>query len=541
MLNKKVYIYILILLTLFTAPAKAQTKVYCDTLIERGINAMWKKDYTKSLEQLTEARNIAEKNNWEKQQFRSVINIGSNYYAMLDYGEALNHYLESYKIAIKQEEPKYEMLALNNIAILYSEEKNFGKAREYFEKAYKTAKNIKDYRNLGLYAGNMGNVCNQTNKLDEAKRYLIESVKYLTESNEPLMAMYARISLAENDYRKGNTALARETAQQLLETAKAKKYKDAETSLQTLITKIYLKENNYPAAIQHAKNILYNKPDTEVKCEIFGLLSSGYAGNKEYDMALQYKDSVNAANVELDRIRNGKMFESNKVKFEIIGYKNQIADNEKIIALERKIFFAILGVILAALIIIVLVYKQKKSLSDKQRHITALALEKEKNEKLVLEKLVTESLLQQEVLKNDIELKNKKLSAKALYLSSRNELIEEVVTYLAKRPKIVKDPNLASHIQSLKNHLRSNNEWESFLMHFEEVNEGFVSRLKELHPSITANDIKFIAYVYMNVSVKEIANIFNITIPAAKKRKERIAAKMELPKDTDLYDYILSI
>jgi tetratricopeptide (TPR) repeat protein len=541
MLNKKVYIYILILVLLISVPMKAQTKAYCDTLIERGINAMWKKDYTKSLELLTEARSIADKKNWEKQQFRSVINIGSNYYAMLDYGEALNHYLESYKIAIKQQEPKYEMLALNNIAILYSEEKNFNKAREYFEKAYKTAKEIKDYRNLGLYAGNMGNICNQTNKLDEAKKYLTESLKYLTESNEPLMAMYARISLVENEYLQGNTVLARETAEQLLETAKTKKYKDAEISLHTLITKIYLKEHNYPAAIQQAESIFLYKPDTEVKCEVFGLLSSGYAGNKQYDIALKYKDSVNAANVELNRIRNGKMFESNKVKFEIIGYKNQIADKEKIIALERKIFFAILGAILAALTIIFLVYKHKKSLSYKQRHITALALEKEKNEKLVLEKVVTESLLQQEVLKNDIELKNKKLSAKALYLSSRNELIEEIVTYLAKRPKIVKDPGLASHIQSLKNHLRTNNEWESFLMHFEEVNEGFVSRIKELHPSISANDIKFIAYIYMNVSVKEIANIFNITIPAAKKRKERIASKMELSKDIDLYDYILSI
>jgi DNA-binding CsgD family transcriptional regulator len=45
----------------------------------------------------------------------------------------------------------------------------------------------------------------------------------------------------------------------------------------------------------------------------------------------------------------------------------------------------------------------------------------------------------------------------------------------------------------------------------------------------------------MNLSSKEIASILNITPVASKKRKERIAAKMEIPKNTDLFDYISAI
>ena len=538
MLSKKGYSYILILIMLFAAPIKAQTKVYCDSILKKGINAMWDQDFAKSLELLTQARTIAESNHWEAELFKATINIGTNYYSMLDYGEALNYYLESYKIAVKQGEPKNEMLALNNIAILYSEEKNYKKAREYFDKAYTTAKELKDYANLGIYAGNMGNISNQTNKLDEAKAYLDEAVKYLKESHDAQMLFYAQISLAENDYLRGNTAIARKKANDLLKSINNNKYKDAEVTLLSLIAKTYKKENDFDAAAREAKKMFGYKPDIEVRSDIYKLLSEIYEGSNQYETALKYKDSVIAADKELNRIRNSRLFESNKIKFEIMGYKNQIADKEEIISLERKIFFAILAVIIAVVTIVILMYKQKKSRADKEQHITALALEKEKNEKLILEKEVTEARLQQEVLKNDIEIKNKKLSAKALYLSSRNELIEEVITYLSKRPKFAKDPALATHVQSLKNHLRSDNEWDSFITHFEEVNEGFLTRLREAHPSLSANDIKFIAYVYMNVSVKEIAYIVNITFIAAKKRKERIAAKMELPKDIDLYDYI---
>jgi tetratricopeptide (TPR) repeat protein len=526
---------------LIASPLKAQTKAYCDTLIEKGISAMWKKDFSKSLEMLTEARTIAENKNWEKQQFKAVINIGSNYYAMLDYGEALNNYLESYKIAVKLQEPKYEMLALNNIAILYSEENNYKKASEYFEKAYNTAKEIKDYKNLGLYAANLGNIANQANRLDEAKSYFLEALSYLKNGAEPQLILIAEVALAENQFLRGNTQLARQKAEELLKKAKGPENKDSKKSLLGLIAQTYLKEGNYEQALAAANKILNINSDVETSTEVFRLLADIYTKSKEYDKALQYKDSLIVTEKELSAIHNGRLFENNKVKFEILGYKNQIADNKGKMALERKIFIAIFIIIIAGIVILILIYKQRKSETDRVQHMTALDLEKEKNEKLLLEKQVTESRLEQEVLKNDIEIKNKKLSTKALYLSSRNELIEEVISYLSKKPKFLRDPALSAHVQSLKNHLMSANEWDNFIIHFEEVNEGFLTRLRELHPTLSANDIKFIAYVYMNVSVKEISNVFNITIDAAKKRKERITAKMELPKNKDIYDYILSI
>jgi hypothetical protein len=540
----------IMMMFLLCLPAGAANIAQCDSLIKQGIDAMWKKEYVHSLELLTQARSMAEKNRWYKQLFLATNNIGANYYSMLDYGEALNYYLESYTIAVKELDPKYEMVVLNNIAIVYSKEKNYEKAKEYFKKAYDIAKENKDLVKVGLYAMNLGNVANETNRPQEAKAYILESFPYL--KSTPEFLVLAQIALAENDLLQGKTRQAREKAENLYKQSTNLDYNDTGTSLQFIISKSWLNENNYAMAAATARAILTKNPNAETKRSVYELLTKIYTASNSLKEALLYKDSILAAEKELNDIKNGKLLENNKVKFEIKNYKNQIALNEEKLSTERKLFYSLLAVILAIVTITILIFrnrsvkhKQNKLIAERNQQITALELEKEKNDNLLLEKQIrekeTDALLEQERLKNEIEARNRKLSAKALYLSGRNQLIEEVITSLSKIPELTKNASLSSHIKTLNNHLKTDDEWDSFITHFEEVNQGFLNRLKALHPTLTANDIRFISYIYMNLSTKEIASMLNITLEACRKRKERIASKMELPDHSLLYDYLSSI
>ncbi len=532
---------------IFCATALADNTAKCDTLIKRGIEAMWQKDHVKSLELLTQARTLAEKNRWYKQQFLAINNIGANYYTMLDYGEALNSYLESYTLAVKHLEPKYEMVVLNNIAILYSKEKNYEKACEYFTKAYNIARENKDWVKMGLYSMNLGNVANEKGKPEEGRKHILEALLLL--KPQPEMLAMAEMALAENDLLLGNPRQAREKAQQLYRSIKNLNYNDVGVSLLMVITKSYSRENNFTAAEASALKMLADKPNLETKRALFNLLSETFYKSHRYDKALQYKDSVIAADAQLNEIKNGRLFENSRVKFEIQDYRNQIAINEEKLASERRLYlYSILGII-GVLTIIILVlrniaagHRQKKLIAEKNQQMTALELEKEKNNHLLLEQQVrekeTQLLLEQERLKNEVESRNRKLSAKALYLSGRNEMIEEILLSLSAIPELAKDKALNSHIKTLKEHLKSDDEWDSFITHFEEVNHGFITRLKTAHSSLTANDIRFIAYIYMNLSTKEIATMLNITPEACRKRKERLADKMQIPASMSLYDYL---
>lgn len=548
--NNKTYSKILLVLLclFFCISASAVTTIaQCDSLIQRGIAAMWKKDHVKSLELLTEARNMAEKNHWYKQQFLAVNNIGANYYNLLDYGLALDYYLESYNIAVKQLEPKYEMVVLNNIAILYSKDGKYDKATEYFKKAYGIAAENKDPVKVGLYAMNLGNVAIEMKRPAEARAYFIESLPYL--KKDPDLLILAEIGLAESDLLDGKAKQARDKATQLYALAKNKDFNDIGLSLLFIIAKSYLQDKNYALAASSTNDILKTKPNLETKKSAFELLASTYTKNNQFNDALRYKDSIISVDRQLNDIKSGKLFETNKVKFEIENYKSQIAVNQEKLATERKLFYSIIAFIIAVVTIVILALrnlaakqKQKQVQAEGNEKIMALQLEKEKNENLLLEQQIKEkettALLEQERLKSEIESRNRKLSAKALYLSGRNELIEDILSSISGTTEISKNPEIAGHIKTLKTHLKTNDEWDSFLTHFEEVNQGFLNRLKTAHPSLNANDIRFLAYIYMNLSTKEIASMLNVTAEACRKRKERLATKMDLPDSTTLYDYL---
>lgn len=186
--------------------------------------------------------------------------------------------------------------------------------------------------------------------------------------------------------------------------------------------------------------------------------------------------------------------------------------------------------------------KQRKTIAEKQQKIVELELETQKNNQIILEQILNEqeaaTKLNQEILKNEIEHRNRKLTAKALEFSTRNQMLEFIINELSTDSEFSNHSKLQNIILQLKNHLKSTKDFNDFFRHFEEVNPNFIKNIKSKHPTLTANDVRFLSYLYMNLSTKEISTLLNITIEACRKRKERISNKMELPDKSDLYSYL---
>ncbi|KGO92669.1 tetratricopeptide repeat protein [Flavobacterium subsaxonicum] len=554
-LNKKFLQYTLLFLGLtfstglFAANNPIQQQ--CDSLIASGRKELDVRNYLKALELSKEALQIAKKNSWQEQIYTANKNIGSAYLAMLNYGDALDYYLTAYKIALKENWPTKEVQILNNIAVLYSKEKKLDRALEYFTKAYKLSKKENDSVTIAGYSLNVALVLTNMNKVDEARKYLDEALGYA--KNDPEFTDNLQGAVAENEMLKGHSAKARQMSLALLDKIKGQKNKTETVTLQLIIAKACLQENDYATALRYTQMALKNnKDDIETKKAIYTIFSEIYTKSGALLEALRCKDSVFALQEKISDIKNGKAYEETRVKFEMQEYQNKIDINEATIASERKMFYSVLLALLAVLLLIFFVLrnlaikqKQKKLIAENSHQMLALELEKKKSEALLQEKLFreqqTETLLEQERLKNEIEYKNRKLSSKALYMSGKDQLIEEFVGLLSDQPEVARIPAVRNHIRHLKNTLKPDNEWESFLRHFEEVNQGFLSHLRQKHPDLTANDIRFICYVYMNLSAKEMATMLNISLDACRKRKERVALKLGLPDATALYGYLSGI
>ncbi len=516
-----------------------------------GISEMNNKNHARSLEILTKARSIAEENQWHKQTFLAVNNIGANYYLMLDYGEALDNYLEAYKIALKELEPNYEMIVLNNIAILYSKEKRFDKAEEYFQKAFDIAKENNDSLKIGLYIVNLATVANEKKEIKKAEQYLEISFEYLKDN--PNIYYQATITKAQNLVLKKEYGKAKKIADAILPELNSPELSEHRISTYMLLSSVYEHQNDTPKAIEYVKLAINDQRSSiENKIDAYDKLTQLYRISEQNDIAFLYKDSVIQAKDSLNYIKNGKLFENSRIKFELQNYQRELSQSQNRLKSERQMFYMVIsGIILLIIITLWAIrnyyvkLRQRKIIAENNQKITELELEKEKSDKLLLEKQLNEqsalALLEKEKFKNELESKNRQLASKALSISTRNELIEVIVDSLTKSSEISRNESLKSRVLELKNHLKKQSEWDDFFTHFEEVNHGFLKSLKENHPELTSNDVRYLSYIYMNLSTKEISSLLNITVEACRKRKERIIKKMNLPEDIDLYTYLSAV
>jgi tetratricopeptide (TPR) repeat protein len=506
---------------------------------------MLAKKFAPAITLLTAAQHLSTDHHWQKQLFLATNNIGLTYYFMLDYGEALRHFFSAYNIAMKEKDATLEMTVLNNIAILYSKEKNFDKAIEYFLKAYNIAKEKNDKIRIGIYALNLGIVHNEMHQLEKAREYLREATPYMQQDARRLLS--ARYTYAQNQFQQGNTIEADRLATKLLSTARDSGYRDEQITINTLLASVKLKENNPEQALFYANEALARSPNLEEKIELHQTLSDIHFKNHAYALALAHKDSVLRFRDSINIIKNGQQFENSKLKFELLNSKHTLSLNEAELTSQRRLLYtalAFIAIIIAFFIWLIRIKTvenhQKAVIAERSHKIMALEIENEKSQKLLLEEQLKEketaALLEQERLKNEIEIRNRKLSAKALYLSGRNELIDEIITALSKMPDLSKDST--RHISQLKSYLRTDDEWDDFSTHFQEVNHGFLNALRQNHPNLTSNDVRFLSYIYMNLNTKEIASLLNITPEGCRKRKERITKKMQLADNTSLFEYL---
>jgi tetratricopeptide (TPR) repeat protein len=528
----------------------------CSDLVLKGAQSMEAGNLSEALEYFTKADLLAAKNNYEDKLFPIKINLGIIYQKFSNYGEALGQYQSAYNLAQKSGSEKDLAKALGNIGVLYSREKDYKNALKYYKQAYPlTTDKEATYVRLML-AINMSDLYNKMGNFNEARKYL-NDVKNLPKSKK--VEQLWVINYADSYIVEGRPDKALKMIDEIVNNIDKKREGVCYVCVAELLSKVYYNQNKTELAIKFARQGLRNTPQMPEKIELYDQLSRLHLKRGEYDLAFQYKDSVLIAKDSISVLINNGLYESNKVKLKVQEYQSELqAKTEK---QQAQLYFFVV-IIVVCLLTSFAIYKglknkivrqnQEKVIIQRNQEIINLELEK-KNlelEKINKEHLLTEqeletiknaALLKQEQLKNKISEKNRELSAKALYLSIRNELIESSINSLSAIPAISKNTSVSNHIKILQRHLKSDTGWEEFINHFEKVNPAFLKALKEKHPTLNGKDIRFVCCIFMNLDVKEIGNIFNITYNAASKRKQRIKEKMGVDNEASLYEYLLNL
>jgi len=94
-------------------------------------------------------------------------------------------------------------------------------------------------------------------------------------------------------------------------------------------------------------------------------------------------------------------------------------------------------------------------------------------------------------------------------------------------------------LKKVNRNIDTDKQWEVFEKHFTSVHEEFLKRMKEDYPDLSPRELKLCAYLRLNISSKEIANLMNISVRGVEISRYRLRKKLELEHDQNLTDFII--
>ncbi|MBB4806363.1 DNA-binding CsgD family transcriptional regulator [Chryseobacterium defluvii] len=302
------------------------------------------------------------------------------------------------------------------------------------------------------------------------------------------------------------------------------------------IDDIGLAEEYYKKAYQLSKDD--QSTFTLHRLVILNNLSRIYEGLHQYERALNFEREAKS----LIKEESEKRFANNTKSLEIFYQTEQ--KNQQIKQLEEtnKMYtrqnFLYLGIALLLLMGIIFLFfllrfkqklnKQKTNLLEAEKNETQLVLQLEKEEKVRLK-------IEQELLSMQQEQLQKQALATSLRLNHKNSFIQQ----LKEKVKEKRDTNLE---KILKEERLSDSDFSNMQDIIQKVHPIFFKRLKELSKTKLTNlDLRYAAYIYLNLDNQQISNALKADPKTVKVTKYRLKQKIGLNKEDDLQNFIQNI
>ncbi|SFU42597.1 hypothetical protein SAMN05216480_10390 [Pustulibacterium marinum] len=151
------------------------------------------------------------------------------------------------------------------------------------------------------------------------------------------------------------------------------------------------------------------------------------------------------------------------------------------------------------------------------------------------------------IVKEDTSKKNKSSQTLYIILGISIVVLLSSITFILikKRKKLPVEPEeteqekLANNYDSLIEMIKKDD--PAFLSHFENIYPDFRNKLLELNPELTISEIKFCALLKLNIPTKQIAQYTFIETRTVQNKKHRIRKKLNIPKNTDTYNWFNEI
>ena len=514
---------------------------HANTLLQKGWTCLVQDKDAEALQYFQQANQQAKIENNLEIEALSLLNIAICYHGT-SYTKGLDFCQQSmavYKI-LEKKAPKKALegrsRCLQLISTIYGRQ---GKLRESIALSKEALQGFRPETDsmgyIGLICGSLGTAYSKLNVLDSAGYYYKMSLEAQLRAKNIAYLPTAYLKAGDIALKKGDKNTAYQYYERAKKIADSSENKQAQVSCLlalgnwelTFEQKEAITENYF----QQAKQIATSLSDKLFYISALRDLLALRKKQGNFEQALDYQTQINHIKDSLNEWETQNIVKRLEIEFEVSEKDRQLSliQKAKEVALLRNYLllgFLVFGTLLAAGIIFFLKNSQKK---DKILLQTQSEL---------MEAREVQKQLKEQHLQNELEFKESQLSAMALQMAQKNELLQALKSRLDEERNA---KNMQSLQKIIHKSLNQDKEWADFDSHFESLNKNFYTRLKANYPDISPNDLKICALIKMNLSIKEMAAILNISPDSVKTARYRLRKKLQLNTEDNLTDFMLQL
>ena len=189
-------------------------------------------------------------------------------------------------------------------------------------------------------------------------------------------------------------------------------------------------------------------------------------------------------------------------------------------------------IVMAAILFWFFIRQKRKHAMDKKHLSNKHNLALERTEKEIVQ-------LKNDKLQAEINYKNQELGSTTMHLLQRGKVLSKIKEELMADGQATLDAKKV--IRLITEVERKDEDWDRFAIHFDHVHSNFLTVLKEQFPTLTSNELKLCAFVKMNLSSKEIADLMSISLKAVEVGRYRLRKKLQINTEVNLHDFLIRI
>ena len=476
-----------------------------------------------------------------------TLSLANIYNDQGDNDKAMPYYFKVLKYTEQVKDTIFQAQVTGAIANVYMD---IGEKQKGIQYLLKSVLLFEPYNNGIEYAtalNNYGTGLKEINKYDSALIVFYKALKiYKNIGNKDAIAVALQnigsTQIAKKEYREGMKNL-----HQAMEIFKTMKLELELVSIYKDIGTAYQEMGQMDSTIHYLESSIRLADRTGSpyeKRESLLTLYKLYKKNKKYSKALNYYTRYVQLRDSITNLKMKQSFQELEVKYQTTQKELDIQKlkDQQLIDQTRKRVLIILFIAIVLLALMGIVFLIMKRRKDKEIHTQKLIVYQQEKE-LTQAELAEKEAVEREI-KKELEYKTKQLASHALIMMQKNSFYQELSESIHSQMQLIDGKGKLALKQIQKKLERSFNiekDWDLFKLYFEQTNDQFFDRLREMNPKLTPNDYKLAALIKLNMNIKETAAVLNISADSLKNARYRLKRKLNIQSEVSLPEFIQSL